>query len=153
MDLIAYENFDAMVLENLKFSEPGLDGAMIMALLEEGQTAEGAEEEEKLSDVMRSLEAEIDPNNCFSPGFGSEPEDQCSTSMWEMYEPFGWVDEVTTPMSYGMDQWCLDTCMDEIGWMDQDGGEPGLRECYPFHYVDHPLEHTYSPLWEEDTWQ
>ncbi|XP_058092637.1 pentatricopeptide repeat-containing protein DOT4, chloroplastic-like [Magnolia sinica] len=132
MASVSSEGWESVVAHNT----PEIDGALLMALLEESQAEET--EDDRLGCVMRSLEAEIDANvidgsgtgpvqlnydDCMDYGLdstGLENGVDCSMAMCRIDDPFDWVDMgmVSGPHCDGMDHWYLDTCTDEVGMVE-----------------------------------
>nr|DAD33859.1 TPA_asm: hypothetical protein HUJ06_012710 [Nelumbo nucifera] len=155
---------DNVEFEGMDVSE--IDETLLKSLLEEAQVEET--EDERLGCVIRSLEAEIDPNmmdgcGVTKPelgGHGNCEEDMgvgdghnCSSGSCpsqQIINEFDWIDMDMGPStpSDDMGNWYMDSCAGEMVELVEFGE---VISDYSQFYFGVPLdqEHAYSSLWQE----
>jgi len=148
-----------------QFEVQEIDGALLMSLLEESNAEDC--DDDKLTSVIRSLEAEIDPNMMdghdlsMDLGWGSNPEnfqpfdvaqvDDLDCSISHDLDDFDWMEmemEMIPPSSPSdeMNNWYMDPCGDELDGVIGFGAVTDFSNMY----YGVPLEElTYGSLWQE----
>lgn len=134
---------------------PELDGALLMELLDESYADEA--EDDKLTCVMRSLEAEISHADPMTIGDGvsttGPPDGSDDGGLEDILSDFDSYDDSRSPaylvedpfdlvdmeVGDGMGVWCMEAGMVVYG-------EP--REYGGFYYGEGTMEQAYSPLWQ-----
>ncbi|XAR68208.1 hypothetical protein NMG60_11003259 [Bertholletia excelsa] len=133
-----------------------IDSALLMSLLEESHAEEC--DDERLSTVMRSLEAEIDPKMIHGHEFAGDPtSDGCQLSDFKQVDgqdwpvshdlEFNWmeIDMVPSSPSDDVARWYMGACGDDMqGFIEFDAASQ-------LYHGAPPEEHTYSygSLWQE----
>ncbi|KAJ4976763.1 hypothetical protein NE237_001869 [Protea cynaroides] len=161
--MISSENF---VPGNVEFEAMGasdVDEALLMSLLEESQVEEL--QDERLGYVMRSLEAEIEPNTNTTEApapapattdlgiqdFGIEDGYDCSSGSYASpIHVFDWLDMdmemASSSTCDDMGNWYMDSCVDELAGFVELGE---VRDYSQFCYAAPMEEHAYGSLWQE----
>ncbi|XAR56394.1 hypothetical protein NMG60_11036862 [Bertholletia excelsa] len=147
-----------------KLEVPGIDSSLLKSLLEESQADEC--DDERLNSVIRSLEAEIDPNamsvsdssmdgewvvsnsdDCQSSDLYQHMDDQ-DYSMAHDLDHFNWM-EVEMAPSLPCDElnnWYLEPCEVEV---NEYGGVTVRDHSHMYHYGVPSEEDAYGSLWQE----
>ncbi|KAE9456265.1 hypothetical protein C3L33_11824, partial [Rhododendron williamsianum] len=143
-----------------QFEVQEIDGALLMSLLEEPSPEDC--DDDKLTRVMKSLEAEIDPkivdgldlsmelewgtdSEGFQP-FNAAQVDDLDCSISHNLDDFDWMEvEMIPPSSPSdeMDNWYMDPCGDELD------GIVGFGDFSNMYYGVPLEELAYGSLWQE----
>ncbi|PIA41573.1 hypothetical protein AQUCO_02200188v1 [Aquilegia coerulea] len=140
--------------ESMEMSE--IDGDLMMALLEESNVEEAAEDE-RLGNVIRSLEAEIDRQE--SVGMPEDSHDCFGYSASNICDSFDWIDMEMASTSYDdVGKWYAYSSVDNNETVDQmieygNNSNFALSQTFAgmedFSQLYHADEHMYSSLWQE----